>query len=126
MMMMLKAAENVIKLLQRRPTCVGCCFLVEFSAEGTFDRFSDSCMRLVKEVHKEKNDVGNSHSNPIASDDTCTFRQCGPYMACTGRGNQMARTGRPYDCPWPALAGYIGTVMCAKRPRAASAAHRLI
>lgn len=56
-----------------------------------------SCMRLVKEMHK--NDVGNSHSNPIAGDHL-HIPPVRSHVACS--------------------------VMCAERPCAASAARRTL
>lgn len=37
----------------------------------------------LSEDARKENDVGNSHSNPIASGDTCTFRQRGACAACS-------------------------------------------
>lgn len=47
---------------------------------------------LCTDAQKGKNDVGNSHSNPIARGDTCTFRQCGA-ACCRARPRQRRARG---------------------------------
>lgn len=47
----------------------------------------------LNEDARNQNDVGNSHSNPIARGDTCTFRQCGASAASAARRGERGLLG---------------------------------